>query len=224
MVSIRPDEISSILKQQITDYDQSVSVSNVGTVLQIGDGIARIYGLEKVMAGELLEFEDGTEGIALNLEDDNVGAVLMGEALGVQEGSSVKATGKIASVPVGESMKGRVVNPLGQPIDGKGEIATSDSRLIEELAPGIIKRRSVYEPMQTGITSIDAMIPVGRGQRELIIGDRQTGKTAIAIDTIINQKGQDVVCVYVAVGQKSASVANVVEVLKKKELLSILSS
>jgi len=219
MVSIRPDEISSILKQQITDYDQSVSVSNVGTVLQIGDGIARIYGLEKVMAGELLEFEDGTEGIALNLEDDNVGAVLMGEALGVQEGSSVKATGKIASVPVGESMKGRVVNPLGQPIDGKGEIATSDSRLIEELAPGIIKRRSVYEPMQTGITSIDAMIPVGRGQRELIIGDRQTGKTAIAIDTIINQKGQDVVCVYVAVGQKSASVANVVEVLKEKGAL-----
>ena len=219
MVSIRPDEISSILKQQITDYDQSVSVSNVGTVLQIGDGIARIYGLDKVMAGELLEFEDGTEGIALNLEDDNVGAVLMGEALGVQEGSSVKATGKIASVPVGESMKGRVVNPLGQPIDGKGEIATSDNRLIEELAPGIIKRRSVYEPMQTGITSIDAMIPVGRGQRELIIGDRQTGKTAIAIDTIINQKGQDVVCVYVAVGQKSASVANVVEVLKEKGAL-----
>ena len=219
MVSIRPDEISSILKQQITDYDQSVSVSNVGTVLQIGDGIARIYGLEKVMAGELLEFEDGTEGIALNLEDDNVGAVLMGEALGVQEGSSVKATGKIASVPVGESMKGRVVNPLGQPIDGKGEITTSDNRLIEELAPGIIKRRSVYEPMQTGITSIDAMIPVGRGQRELIIGDRQTGKTAIAIDTIINQKGQDVVCVYVAVGQKSASVANVVEVLKEKGAL-----
>tara|TARA_Y100001933_G_scaffold189350_1_gene188431 strand:+ start:139 stop:1656 length:1518 start_codon:yes stop_codon:yes gene_type:complete len=219
MVSIRPDEISSILKQQITDYDQSVSVSNVGTVLQIGDGIARIYGLEKVMAGELLEFEDGTEGIALNLEDDNVGAVLMGEALGVQEGSSVKATGKIASVPVGEAMQGRVVNPLGQPIDGKGEIPTSDNRLIEELAPGIIKRRSVYEPMQTGITSIDAMIPVGRGQRELIIGDRQTGKTAIAIDTIINQKGQDVVCVYVAVGQKSASVANVVEVLREKGAL-----
>jgi len=219
MVSIRPDEISSILKKQITDYDQSVSVSNVGTVLQIGDGIARIYGLDQVMAGELLEFEDGTEGIALNLEDDNVGAVLMGEALGVQEGSNVKSTGKIASVPVGEAMQGRVVNPLGQPIDGKGEIATSDTRLIEEMAPGIIKRRSVHEPMQTGITSIDAMIPVGRGQRELIIGDRQTGKTAIAIDTIINQKGQDVVCVYVAVGQKSASVANVVEVLREKGAL-----
>ncbi len=219
MVSIRPDEISSILKQQITDYDQSVSVSNVGTVLQIGDGIARIYGLDQVMAGELLEFEDGTEGIALNLEDDNVGAVLMGEALGVQEGSNVKSTGKIASVPVGEAMQGRVVNPLGQPIDGKGEIATSDTRLIEEMAPGIIKRRSVHEPMQTGITSIDAMIPVGRGQRELIIGDRQTGKSAIAIDTIINQKGQDVVCVYVAIGQKSASVANIVEVLRERGAL-----
>ncbi len=219
MVSIRPDEISSILKQQIADYDKSVSVSNVGTVLQIGDGIARIYGLEKVMAGELVEFEDGTEGIALNLEDDNVGAVLMGEALGVQEGSTVKSTGKIASVPVGESMLGRVVNPLGQPVDGNGDISTSDTRLIESLAPGIIKRKSVHEPMQTGITSIDAMIPIGRGQRELIIGDRQTGKTAIAIDTIINQKGQDVVCVYVAVGQKSASVAQVVEVLREKGAL-----
>ena len=219
MVSIRPDEISSILKQQITDYDQSVSVSNVGTVLQIGDGIARIYGLEKVMAGELLEFEDGTEGIALNLEDDNVGAVLMGDALGVQEGSTVKATGKIASVPVGEAMQGRVVNPLGQPIDGKGEIPTSDNRLIEELAPGIIKRRSVYEPMQTGITSIDAMIPVGRGQRELIIGDRNTGKTAVAIDCIINQKGGDLICIYVAIGQKSSKVASVVETLEKNDAL-----
>ncbi|WP_413293937.1 F0F1 ATP synthase subunit alpha [Prochlorococcus sp. MIT 0603] len=219
MVSIRPDEISSILKKQIADYDKSVSVSNVGTVLQIGDGIARVYGLEKAMAGELVEFEDGTEGIALNLEDDNVGAVLMGEGLGIQEGSTVKATGKIASVPVGEAMLGRVVNPLGQPVDGNGEIPTSDSRLIESIAPGIIKRKSVHEPMQTGITSIDAMIPIGRGQRELIIGDRQTGKTAIAIDTIINQKGQDVVCVYVAVGQKSASVAQVVEVLREKGAL-----
>ena len=219
MVSIRPDEISSILKKQIADYDKSVSVSNVGTVLQIGDGIARVYGLQKAMAGELVEFEDGTEGIALNLEDDNVGVVLMGEALGVQEGSTVKATGKIASVPVGDAMLGRVVNSLGQPVDGSGEIATSDSRLIESIAPGIIKRKSVHEPMQTGITSIDAMIPIGRGQRELIIGDRQTGKTAIAIDTIINQKGQDVVCVYVAVGQKSASVAQVVEVLREKGAL-----
>jgi len=219
MVSIRPDEISSILKQQIADYDKSVSVSNVGTVLQIGDGIARVYGLEKVMAGELVEFEDGTEGIALNLEDDNVGVVLMGEGIGVQEGSTVKATGKIASVPVGEAMLGRVVSPLGVAVDGKGDIATNDSRLIESIAPGIIKRKSVCEPMQTGITSIDAMIPIGRGQRELIIGDRQTGKSAIAIDTIINQKGQDVVCVYVAVGQKSASVANVIEVLREKGAL-----
>ncbi|MCS5706090.1 F0F1 ATP synthase subunit alpha [Synechococcus sp. FGCU-3] len=219
MVSIRPDEISAILKQQIEDYDKSVSVSNVGTVLQVGDGIARIYGLQQVMAGELVQFEDGTEGIALNLEDDNVGVVLMGEGLGVQEGSTVKATGKIAAVPVGDAMLGRVVNALGQPIDGKGDIATTDTRLIESMAPGIIQRKSVHEPMQTGITAIDAMIPIGRGQRELIIGDRQTGKTAIAIDTIINQKGEDVVCVYVAVGQKAASVANVVEVLREKGAL-----
>jgi F-type H+-transporting ATPase subunit alpha len=219
MVSIRPDEISAILKQQIEDYDKSVSVSNVGTVLQIGDGIARVYGLQQVMAGELVEFEDGTEGIALNLEDDNVGVVLMGEGRGIQEGSTVKATGKIASVPVGDAMLGRVVNALGQPIDGKGDIATSESRLIESMAPGIIQRKSVHEPMQTGITAIDAMIPIGRGQRELIIGDRQTGKTAIAIDTIINQKGEDVICVYVAVGQKAASVANVVDVLREKGAL-----
>ena len=219
MVSIRPDEISAILKQQIEDYDKSVSVSNVGTVLTVGDGIARVYGLQQAMAGELIEFEDGTEGIALNLEDDNVGAVLMGEGYGIQEGSTVKATGKIAAVPVGEAMLGRVVNSLGRAIDGKGEIATSETRLIESMAPGIIQRKSVHEPMQTGITAIDAMIPVGRGQRELIIGDRQTGKTAIAIDTIINQKGEDVVCVYVAVGQKAASVANVVEVLREKGAL-----
>ena len=219
MVSIRPDEISAILKQQIENYDKSISVSNVGTVLQIGDGIARIYGLQQVMAGELVEFEDGTEGIALNLEDDNVGVVLMGEGRGIQEGSTVKATGKIASVPVGDAMLGRVVNSLGQPIDGKGDIPTTETRLIESMAPGIIQRKSVHEPMQTGITAIDAMIPIGRGQRELIIGDRQTGKTAIAIDTIINQKGEDVVCVYVAVGQKAASVANVVEVLREKGAL-----
>ncbi|MEB3352481.1 MAG: F0F1 ATP synthase subunit alpha [Cyanobacteriota bacterium] len=219
MVSIRPDEISAILQQQIADYDKSVTVSNVGTVLQIGDGIARVYGLEQVMAGELVQFEDGTEGIALNLEDDNVGAVLMGEGRGIQEGSTVKATGKIAAVPVGDAMLGRVVNSLGQPIDGKGDIATTETRLIESMAPGIIQRKSVHEPMQTGITAIDAMIPIGRGQRELIIGDRQTGKTAIAIDTIINQKGEDVICVYVAVGQKAASVANVVEVLREKGAL-----
>jgi F-type H+-transporting ATPase subunit alpha len=219
MVSIRPDEISAILKQQIEDYDKSVSISNVGTVLQVGDGIARVYGLEQAMAGELLQFEDGTEGIALNLEDDNVGAVLMGEGLGIQEGSTVKATGRIAEVPVGEAMLGRVINPLGQPIDGKGDIATTETRLIESIAPGIIQRKSVHEPMQTGITAIDAMIPIGRGQRELIIGDRQTGKTAIAIDTILNQKGEGVICVYVAIGQKSASVANVVEVLRERGAL-----
>ena len=219
MVSIRPDEISAILKQQIEDYDKSVSVSNVGSVLQVGDGIARVYGLQEVMAGELVEFEDGTEGIALNLEDDNVGAVLMGEGLGIQEGSTVRATGKIASVPVGDALLGRVVNSLGVPLDGKGDLATTETRLIESPAPGIIQRKSVHEPMQTGITAIDAMIPVGRGQRELIIGDRQTGKTAIAIDTILNQADQDMICVYVAVGQKAASVANVVEVLRERGAL-----
>ncbi|XTZ09926.1 MAG: F0F1 ATP synthase subunit alpha, partial [cyanobacterium endosymbiont of Rhopalodia yunnanensis] len=179
MVSIRPDEISSIIRQQIESYDQTVTVSNVGTVLQVGDGTARIYGLGQAMAGELLEFEDGTIGIALNLEEDNVGAVLMGTGLDIQEGSTVKATGKIAQVPVGEAMIGRVVDSLGRPIDGKGDINTSETRLIESMAPGIVARKSVCEPMQTGITAIDAMIPVGRGQRELIIGDRKTGKTAI---------------------------------------------
>ncbi|HCF26427.1 MAG TPA: F0F1 ATP synthase subunit alpha, partial [Cyanobacteria bacterium UBA11049] len=197
-------------------YDQEVKVANVGTVLQVGDGIARIYGLEKAMAGELLEFEDGTVGIALNLEEDNVGAVLMGAGLGIQEGSSVTATGRIAQVPVGEALVGRVVDALGRAIDGKGDINTGETRLIESPAPGIVARRSVYEPMQTGITAIDAMIPVGRGQRELIIGDRQTGKTSIAVDTIINQKGGDVICVYVAIGQKASTVANIVNVLQEK--------
>ena len=215
-ISIRPDEISSIIQQQIEQYDQEVKIANVGTVLQVGDGIARIYGLEKAMAGELLEFEDGTVGIALNLEEDNVGAVLMGAGRQIQEGSTVTATGKIAQVPVGEALVGRVVDALGRPIDGKGEIKTSETRLIESMAPGIVARRSVHEPMQTGITAIDAMIPVGRGQRELIIGDRQTGKTAIAIDTIINQKEEDVMCVYVAIGQKASTVANVVQTLQDK--------
>jgi F-type H+-transporting ATPase subunit alpha len=219
MVSIRPDEISSIIKQQIEQYNQEVKVSNVGTVLQVGDGIARIYGLETAMSGELLEFEDGTVGIALNLEEDNVGAVLMGDGINIKEGSAVTATGKIASVPVGEAMLGRVVDALGRPIDGKGDVQTSESRLIESPAPGIIARKSVYEPMQTGITAIDAMIPIGRGQRELIIGDRQTGKTAIAIDTILNQKSEDVVCVYVAIGQKASSVAQIVDVLRDRGAL-----
>jgi F-type H+/Na+-transporting ATPase subunit alpha len=216
MISIRPDEISNIIRQQIEQYDQDVKVSNVGTVLQVGDGIARVYGLEQVMAGELVEFVDGTVGIALNLEEDNVGVVLMGEGHDIQEGSSVTATGKIAQVPVGEAMIGRVVDALGRPIDGKGDINTTETRLIESPAPGIIERRSVYEPMQTGITAIDSMIPIGRGQRELIIGDRQTGKTAIAIDTIINQKSEDVICVYVAIGQKSSTVAQVIDSLQEK--------
>lgn len=216
MVAIRPDEISNIIRQQIEQYDQDVKVSNVGTVLQVGDGIARIYGLDKVMAGELLEFSDGTVGIALNLEEDNVGAVLMGDGREIQEGSTVTATGRIAQVPVGEAMIGRVVDALARPIDGKGDIKTTESRLIESPAPGIVSRRSVYEPMQTGITAIDAMIPIGRGQRELIIGDRQTGKTAIAVDTIINQKSENVICVYVAIGQKASTVANVVNTLQEK--------
>ena len=215
MVAIRPDEISSIIQKQIEDYDQDVKVSNVGTVLQVGDGIARVYGLEQAMAGELLEFEDGTVGIALNLEEDNVGVVLMGEGRDIQEGSSVTSTGKIAQVPVGEALVGRVVDALGRPIDGKGDLQTNETRLIESGAPGIIERKSVCEPLQTGITSIDAMIPVGRGQRELIIGDRQTGKTAIAIDTILNQKSEDVICVYVAVCQKASTVAQVIGVLEE---------
>jgi F-type H+-transporting ATPase subunit alpha len=216
MVKIRPDEISSIIRQQIEQYNQEVKVVNVGTVFQVGDGIARIYGLEKVMAGELLEFEDGTVGIALNLETKNVGAVLMGTGLSIQEGTSVRATGKIAQVPVGEAFLGRIVDSLARPIDGKGTIASNENRLIESPAPGIIARRSVYEPLQTGLIAIDAMIPIGRGQRELIIGDRQTGKTAVAIDTILNQKGKDVVCVYVAIGQKASSIAQVVNTLQER--------
>jgi len=219
MVKIRPDEISSIIKQQIEQYQQEVKAVNVGTVFQVGDGIARIYGLDKVMAGELLEFEDGTIGIALNLEAKNVGAVLMGEGITVQEGTSVRATGKIAQVPVGEAFLGRVVNSLARPIDGKGEIPSNENRLIESPAPGIISRRSVHEPLQTGITAIDAMIPIGRGQRELIIGDRQTGKTAIAVDTILNQKGKGVICVYVAIGQKASSIAQVVNTLQERGAL-----
>ena len=215
MVSIRPDEISSIIRQQIEQYDQDVKVTNIGTVLQVGDGIARIYGLDQAMAGELLEFEDGTVGIALNLEEDNVGAVLMGEGRSIQEGSSVTGTGRIAQIPVGEAMVGRVVDALARPIDGKGEIKTTETRLIESSAPGIIERRSVYEPLQTGITAIDSMIPIGRGQRELIIGDRQTGKTSVAVDTIINQKEENVICVYVAIGQKASTVAQVVNVLQE---------
>jgi len=216
MVKIRPDEISSIIRQQIDQYNKEVKVVNVGTVLQVGDGIARIYGLEKVMAGELVEFQDGTVGIALNLEADNVGAVLMGAGLKIQDGDSVKATGKIAQIPVGEAFLGRVVDALPRPIDGKGAIPSSENRLIESPAPGIIARKSVYEPMQTVLVAIDAMIPIGRGQRELIIGDRQTGKTSVATDTILNQKGEGVVCVYVAIGQKASSVAQIVSTLEER--------
>lgn len=219
MVNIRPDEISSIIRQQIETYDQDVQVSNVGTVLQVGDGIARVYGLEQVMAGELLEFADQTVGIALNLETDNVGVVLMGDGRDILEGSTVTATGKIAQIPVGDAFLGRVVDALARPIDGKGNIPSNDSRLIESMAPGIISRQSVCEPLQTGITAIDAMIPIGRGQRELIIGDRQTGKTAVAVDTIINQKTEDCVCVYIAIGQKASSVAQVVTSLAERGAL-----
>jgi F-type H+-transporting ATPase subunit alpha len=219
MTNINPNEISNIIRQQIESYGRDVKVDNIGTVLQVGDGIARVYGLDEVMSGELLDFEDGTVGIALNLENDNVGVVLMGDGRSILEGSTVKATGRIAQVPVGDAVLGRVVNPLASPIDGKGEIASSESRLIESMAPGIISRKSVCEPLQTGITAIDAMIPIGRGQRELIIGDRQTGKTSIALDTIINQKGQNVVCVYVAIGQKASSVAQAVTTLQEKGAL-----
>ena len=215
MINIRPDEISNIIRQQIESYDQEVQIDNIGTVLQIGDGIARVYGLEQVMAGELLEFEDNTIGIALNLENDNVGAVLMGTGLGILEGSTVRSTGKISQIPVGEGFLGRVVDALARPIDGKGDISSTESRLVESMAPGIITRKSVCEPVQTGITAIDSMIPIGRGQRELVIGDRQTGKTSVAIDTIINQKTEDVVCVYVAIGQKASSVASVVNTLEE---------
>jgi F-type H+/Na+-transporting ATPase subunit alpha len=221
MVNMSPNEISNIIRHQIAIYEPNViKIDNNGTVLQVGDGIARVYGLDDVMAGELVEFEEGTIGIALNLENSNVGVVLMGNGLNILEGSSVKATGRIAQIPVGEAMLGRVVNSLAIPIDGKGQIQTEESRLIESMAPGIIARKSVCEPLQTGITAIDAMIPIGRGQRELIIGDRQTGKTSIALDTIINQKGQDVICVYVAIGQKASAVAQAVTTLQEKDALS----
>nr|YP_010121369.1 ATP synthase CF1 alpha subunit [Isolepis setacea]QRE78366.1 ATP synthase CF1 alpha subunit [Isolepis setacea]ULQ66353.1 ATP synthase CF1 alpha subunit [Isolepis setacea] len=216
MGTFRADEISNIIRERIEQYNREVKIVNTGTVLQVGDGIARIYGLNEVMAGELVEFEEGTKGIALNLESKNVGVVLMGDGLMIKERSSVKATGRIAQIPVSEAFLGRVINALAQPIDGRGPIASSEFRLIESPAPGIISRRSVYEPLQTGLIAIDAMIPIGRGQRELIIGDRQTGKTAVATDTILNQKGQNVICIYVAIGQKASSVAQVVTTFQDK--------
>jgi F-type H+-transporting ATPase subunit alpha len=213
MASIRADEITKILRAQIANYDQSVAVDEVGTVISVGDGIARVHGLEKVMAGEMLEFPHDVFGIALNLEEDQVGTVLLGEYTAIEEGDTVKRTRSIMSAPVGDALIGRVVNPLGVPLDGKGPIVTDQRNPIERIAPGVVDRQPVREPLQTGIKAIDAMIPIGRGQRELIIGDRQTGKTAIILDTIINQKGGDMVCIYCAIGQKRSTIAQVVKIL-----------
>ena len=214
-MELRPEEISQLIKEQIKNYQSKLELKDVGTVVTVGDGIARIYGLENCMSSELLQFSDDVYGMALNLEEDFVGAVLLGSDENIKEGDTVRRTGQIVSVPVGEALLGRVVNPLGQPIDGKGAILTTETRPIESPAPGIIQRKSVNRPLQTGLKAIDSMIPIGRGQRELIIGDRQTGKTAIAIDTIINQKDKDVICIYVAIGQKRSTVANVVETLQR---------
>jgi F-type H+-transporting ATPase subunit alpha len=213
-LSVRPEEISSIIKQQIENYKADVDVSEVGTVITVGDGICRIYGLEEAMASELLEFENGVKGLAMNLEEDNVGCVVLGPYDDIKEGSKVKRTGRVMDVPVGEALIGRVVDPLGNPLDGKGPIVTDKFRPVESKAPGVMQRQKVTEPMQTGLKSIDSMVPIGRGQRELIIGDRQTGKTAIAIDTILNQKGQDMICIYVAIGQKASTVSSVVKKLE----------
>ena len=214
-MQIRPEEISSIIRKQIESFDIDLSVDEVGTVLEVGDGIARIYGLEKVMTNEMVEFENGSYGLAMNLEEDSVGVVIMGDYLDIEEGQTVKRTGRVLSVPAGEALLGRVVTPLAQPLDGKGPVETNDFMPIEGRAPGIAERQPVSEPLQTGIKAVDGMIPIGRGQRELIIGDRETGKTAVAIDAIINQKGKDVICVYVAVGQKASTVAGVVETLRR---------
>ncbi len=214
MAQIRADEISRLLREEIDNYERAVNVAETGSVISVGDGIARVYGLENVMAGELIDFKGGVSGIALNLEEDQVGAVLLGEFSGIKEGDEVRRTGRIMSVPVGEAMVGRVVNALGQPIDGKGPIETKEFYAIERLAPGVVDRQPVREPMQTGIKAIDAMIPIGRGQRELVIGDRQVGKTTVALDTIINQKDSGVICIYVAIGQKRSTVAQVVKTLE----------
>ncbi|MBM7112966.1 F0F1 ATP synthase subunit alpha [[Archangium] primigenium] len=213
-MEIRADEISRIIREQIKDYGKKVTVAETGTVLSVGDGIARIYGLEGVLSGELVEFANGVKGLVLNLEEDNVGVAIMGDFKDIREGDTVKRTAQIASVPVGKGLLGRVVSPLGEPLDGKGPIQATETRKLEVKAPGIVKRKSVHEPLQTGIKALDALVPVGRGQRELIIGDRQTGKTAVAIDAIINQRGLNVYCVYVAIGQKQSTVAQVVEKLR----------
>src|SRR5208283_1262985 len=214
-MQIKAQEISEIIKQKISDFEKTVEVAEVGTVITVGDGIAKVYGLDNVMSGELLEFPGGVMGMALNLEEESVGAVLMGDDSRIREGDIVKRTKRIAEVPVGDAIVGRVVDGIGQPIDGKGPITSKEFRKIEVIAPGIVKRQSVREPLQTGLKAIDAMIPIGRGQRELIIGDRQTGKTAVAIDAIINQKGQNVICIYVAVGQKRSTVAQVIKTLEE---------
>jgi F-type H+-transporting ATPase subunit alpha len=214
MAQIQADEISRVLRGEIENYEKAINVSETGSVISVGDGIARVYGLENVMSGEMVEFPHGVTGIALNLEEDQVGTVLLGEYDLIKEGDEVRRTGKIMAVPVGEALVGRVVNALGQPLDDKGPIATSETRPVEAIAPGVVDRQSVKEPLQTGIKAIDSMIPIGRGQRELIIGDRQTGKTAVALDTIINQKGGDVICIYVAIGQKRSTVAQVVKTLE----------
>ena len=213
-MKLRAEEISAIIQKQIENFDKKATKTEVGTVLLVGDGIARVHGLDNVRAGELVEFSDGTTGMALNLEEDNVGIVIFGSDAGIKEGDEVRRTERIAEVPVGDAMLGRVVNPLGEPIDGKGPLGTDETRLVEVIAPGIVTRKSVHEPMQTGLKAIDSMVPIGRGQRELIIGDRQTGKTAIAIDTIINQKGGDVVCIYVGIGQKRSTMAQIVQRLE----------
>ena len=212
---LQADEISSIIKERIENFELNVDINEVGKVIGIGDGIATVYGLSNVMAGEMVEFENGTRGQVLNLEESSVGVVVLGEYSDIREGMSVKRLGALLEVPVGDSLVGRVVNPLGEPIDGKGPIEASEKRFVEEKAPGIMARKSVHEPLQTGIKAIDALVPVGRGQRELIIGDRQTGKTTLAIDTIINQKGQDVICIYVAIGQKQSTVASLVKKLEE---------
>ena len=219
-MNLRPEEISSVIKEQIKRYSTELEVSDVGTVIQVADGIARIHGLEKAMQGELLEFPGEVYGMVLNLEEDNVGAVLLGDSRNINEGDTVKTTGRVVEVPVGDAMLGRVVNALGQPIDGKGPVNTEKFRQIERVASGVITRKSVDTPLQTGIKAIDAMVPIGRGQRELIIGDRETGKTAIAIDTIINQKGQNVKCIYVAIGQKASTVASIVKTLEEYGAMS----
>ena len=214
-MKIKPEEVSKIIRSEIENYKNKIDISNTGTVLEVGDGIARIYGLSDAMSGELLEFENGATGMALNLEESNIGAVIFGETVGIKEGSLVKGTGKVAQVPAGEELLGRVVDALGNPIDGKGEIKASKYMPIERQASGIIARKPVSEPLQTGIKAIDGMFPIGKGQRELIIGDRQTGKTAIAIDAIINQKENDTICVYVAIGQKRSTVAQIYRKLEE---------